>query len=483
MKTAAVLVVALALLLQAAAAQPTSQANLTAASITWQGGDMDHASVLGLKHLGETGGAFTLTAPHLHVRTVVADTYIRGPTAGLAYTPGWTYADSDYDSAVLTGGLGRPGAFAYVSPSDAHSAKFTTACGAATADSETFQVPSQIETPNANPVVDLSRAMEIEPCGPSLGLCGSFTVALWERDVGGQSAQGAVRLESGQLARPGEPDARPALGRAQQLYLKVTDGCFTMAPVAGTTKLFTNDASLGNVTTLTLHAAQGTLDGATLHGKTLKLEGRITTRLQRQDAGLDAFVLHGVARAQLDAREITVATTSTRQVGAPAWTTWLTAATLVLAATLGALSVLPSRRLALWYFDAALSSSVRDRERLALFWAARATHADRSLADAHILRGYLLGLKDDLDGALQSRDEAERILAQRQNSDYDRALNAVEAAWLAHRKGDAAGRRNWLALAFEASPSRAALMLLEPDKAPLRTWGMEFACRTVAGYA
>lgn len=274
-----------ALLASAAGAGAADVPRFTAQRAEWQEAE---ASVDLLALRDHDGGASArLSAAFLHVRAVHADVYARSPTSGLFFAPDWTVEEDDLSSAVLEVGPGRAESFLYVLPSQV---SVTMPCGAAEAvgaAEEPARAPSQVESPNPHPFIPLSSALRLRPCGP-VEVCGSFTVVLWERDVAGSSAEGAVRLESGQLPREGEPDARPFLGSARQLHLTATDGCLAMDGGAGEgPEVLASGARLGSVPALALRSAQGTLPGgaATIDGDVL-LTGRIDATLARDGAAV-----------------------------------------------------------------------------------------------------------------------------------------------------------------------------------------------------
>jgi hypothetical protein len=328
----------LALLAAGAAAGPGPASSLTARSLDWPEAEGSADAILLRLHGGD--GALTLAAPAVHVRSVEADLHAQSPVGGTYYAPGWTTRESDLTAADLQILGGRAGSFLYLL---AEQASARVPCGSAQPSQGSIQAPSHIEQPNPHPTHDLSDALAIQPCGP-VEVCGSFTLVLWERDVFGSSAEGSVHLESGQLARPGEPDARPVLGRARQLSLGVAGGCLSLpgAEAAGA-DLFARGASLDAAPALVLRGAYGTLAGAAapVDGD-LHVTGRLAAALARSGAALGVALAGDVDGAAVNGLPLGLASASAAP-GAPLWAWLLSAATVLPAAALGALWARASR--------------------------------------------------------------------------------------------------------------------------------------------
>jgi hypothetical protein len=317
-----------ALAVGAQAATADAVPSLTAQGAEWQ----DATVATGLLALRDADGsaAFSLVAPAVHVRAVEADVYAIAPDHTAFVAPDWSVRESDLSAADLGLSPGHAGSFLYVLPS---AAQVTMGCGSAQVpEDSTLRAPSQIESPNPHPAVGLSSALELLPCGP-VHVCGSFTVVLWERDVSGSSTEGAVRIETGQLARPGEPDLRPALGRARQASLAVSGGCLSTDAPAGV-ELYADAASLDGAAALALRSAHGSLPGAAAPvSGDLLVTGRLDAGLSRTGAALGVALGGHVDSAALDGRPLGLSATSTSAPGAaaPRWA-WSAALALGLAA-------------------------------------------------------------------------------------------------------------------------------------------------------
>lgn len=447
-------------LMQPAAAAP---APLTAEGVAWQ--DAETGMALLVVQAMEPSAGFSLVAPTVHVHAVATDAYVRSPADGFAYTPAWTYEESDLSRAALRLESGRAGAFLFLLPS---AAAVTLDCGAAAPAGGSLQAPSQTEQPNPNPEIGLGDALQVVPCGPVL-VCGSFTVVLWERDVTGSSAEGPVHLESGQLARPGEPDARPFLGRAQQLYLTATGGCLSFDGAdgagAGGVELFATDVRLSSAGSLALRGASGALPGldAPVDGD-LALTGRLDADLARQGPGLGVALAGTVSHAEVDGRPVQVASTAAT-AALPTLPGWAMAAGL--AALLGAAAAA-----ALWLRANRPEALARRAERawLAKEWG-RVLHltARRLRRDEdprmRILRAKALLALADLPQALAQAGLALLLLPDGPTK-ADAALVACRAS---SRLGRDAEALAWLGEVYAQDGPTAERALRHPEVARLTT--------------
>lgn len=278
--------------------------HLTARSATWTGGEVRDSEFAALFDSSQSI-AWRMTATNLHVLTVIADAYTKAP--GVLYSaPKWETKEGDYSQTFLEGHEARPEGFVYVWPSPGQAPpRIAFGCGAdaqPAGESAPSQPADQIRQPNPNPTFPIDQSLVLRPCS-TLTVCGAFTMTLWERDARGDSAQGKLDLRSGQLERPGEPDLRPALGRAEQLYLSTTDGCLELTPT-DTTALLMQQLGLGNVAGLVLQGAQGSLGAIPLRDSELRLSNVQSLALARSDAGLTVQDVHGIQAVSVNGASI-----------------------------------------------------------------------------------------------------------------------------------------------------------------------------------
>jgi hypothetical protein len=343
-----------------------------------------------------------------------------------------------------------------------------------------IQAPSQIYSQNTNPHVATKDAVAFHPCAP-VSLCGALEVILWEWDVSASSAEGSKVIQSGVLASSSGQDTRPVLGRAQQVYLSTMDGCLSFIPSRGT-EVFADAVTVTGASSIRLRDAVGSVADTMVQARDVEVQGNLQARFMRGTDAQHPLLVEGLLGAtslQADGRAMPM----TVLVNAPSATdsdgsgtmAWVALAASVAVVGAGLVLARPPRAWSDRFLALAVENGSRD-----LFWAGRAVRADPGLADGHVLRAYLQALRGDLDAALASRERADESMGD--DARDERALNALEAAWVAHRSGDAAGRRRWLEAAFRANPTFAALKLLEPDKAELRPWGIEFAKGGLEGY-
>lgn len=315
----AALLLALLVLAPLAGADPGPQALLTASALRWQDGEASTGRLVAVQHHGASG-LFQLDAATVHVHAVKTDAYAE-PTPQAAYAGPWTYEESDHRDVHLLGMGGDAGAFLYVVPSPDGPSTLSTGCGEAQPadDAVPFQVPTPIETPNPNPVLDLGKALSVRACG-AVSVCGAFTVVLWARDANGTSADGPLRLESGQLPRPGEPDARPVLGRAQQLYL-AAQGCLSLMPTDAT-RILAEGLDLQGPSLL-LRQGSGSVAGlGDVRADEMRLDGSLLGRAARADHRLSVAVT-GADGIHLDGAAVRLAPPAGRD---GPWLWWLLAA-------------------------------------------------------------------------------------------------------------------------------------------------------------
>ena len=461
----------LVLLFVPLAAADTGQ--LSAGSASWQDGEVAASSLVALYDHGEV--PWRMSGADLHVRAVVADAYSKIPGAAF-YAPRWETTHANYTQASVASQVGRPESFVYVIPAEGYVLPdVALSCGADAqpADEATpQQVPTQIESPNPNPPFPVDQSIAVRPCS-ELSICGAFTVALWERDATGNAAEGVLDLRSGQLARSGEPDARPALGRAQQLYLTTTNGCFSMTPT-GTTGLILESLSLDRTAEIVLGQANGFLqDVAVPAGSDLQLFGSLSLDLGRTDDRLVLAGIEGVDAATLNGSPLPLAAATTGGTG------WAATAPLGIGAGTALLLLLvvliylrrPSRTE--WFLGLGVNQAERGRYWLAAFFADQAARCEPSNAFARVLHAYCMQIEGDYEAALRSRDAAHPTLLEVGEMEAA-ARSAIEGAWAALQLQDPTGQRLWLQRAFQAEPVVASLLLVDPSKAALRSLALDY---------
>lgn len=436
---------------EAAAAQADGDGPLTARAVGWQGGEAAAGRLLQLQHLG-AAGAFQLEAAWLEVRTVATETYAKVPGQAAFSGPAWTSEVAEHTAVRLasTGAQARADGFAFVAPLDgadpAAAPTLALGCGmdAHAADGGVpQQVPSQVETPNPNPVLDLERALLVAPCS-QVRVCGALTVALWERDAGGASGEGPLELRSGELPRDG-PDLRPALGRAQQVYLSTPDGCLTLEPT-GATRLLVEGLALAGARAMALSEAAGPVAGVPApQDSSVALEGSLDARLERAGGRVLVGGLAGVESARADGAPLAVAVAAP-DGGRPAPLLW------------GLLAVPALAAAAAWTWQRRRAGAT-DRMLDRMYGAADRADAPRVQAlatqvlerDAHQLEAWTARAVAHLD--LQRFDDsladcrrALELLGFR--SPAQRAAIEIVACRASSLKGDTEGAVRWLGEAY-----------------------------------
>lgn len=269
------------------------------------------------------------------VTTDTADSFVEvSPVAGSPLPPstapgapsGVDTETKSYGEAVVEGIASRTNRFLYVLGDEGSSVRFQTACS-------TVQVPESKDVSlTVPPVVNSSRpserrdttaALEVVPCtGRDLTVLGSFTVIFWEWDFTVTSQGKAEPYWTGLGQSMPMADARPYFGSAQQAFVEVQEGAFTIRGSADFPPvLYLEDVQL-ETSRLDLRSASGNATNLpdTVQGDLLELAGQMRVGLQRGPGGLGlgVTVFSGLKALAVDGQAVPLTTTST-PVGLPRW--------------------------------------------------------------------------------------------------------------------------------------------------------------------
>lgn len=335
------------LMVPCALAQPITQASFEASSASWSDlSPVARAGFAGLRvreSLGSAGSSvadsgFEIRASQLQLETDLAEYYLDAapvvytplpPTLPAAGSPGVQSNSSHYTDAVVQGTESRAGRFLYILPLDDGEMSIQVPCAEAESSTDNqLTVVSKVDTGRAESYADTSGALQVQACqGSDLSLTGSFRLALWEWDGHLAAAEGETALWSGKTQQENLPGPRldpTYISRAQQIFLTIRDGSFT---IRGNNErpplLYVNDLQLDGAPNMVLSQASGQVQGIELpvSGGHVEMAGKMSLGLERSSSGIAVQVHDGMENLEVDGQAIELATTTAAPAGGgfPGW--------------------------------------------------------------------------------------------------------------------------------------------------------------------
>jgi hypothetical protein len=371
--------------------------------------------------------SFEIQANHLIVRTDSADAYaetsanylVVPPTVGPFDSPAIHSKEDAYTAAVVVGTDSRPGRTLYVFRLDGCEAS-VLAQGAVAEVSSISESKAVSHFNNEWTITrDVSQTIQVTPkAGTEVQVAGCFLVVLWEWDAAWTATEGSGTLWSGKGEGQGASDptgatnAEASVSPAQQIYIEVRNGTFTIhGNDVRPTRVFLDSVEV-EASDLALTDADGqiTMGDVPLpvHGQTVHLHGALDATVKRNGSRLGLQVV-GVDSADADGQTLVSAMV---QPPSASWLPWVLGF-VGLGAVLVPAALLPTRRrkparahrlLAIaeqaWQaLEARDGATAEARARKLLDWKPRS-------ATANFLLGSALGLLGRYEEAASRHEQA-----------------------------------------------------------------------------
>lgn len=334
----------LILLVTTASAQGAFEATFNSSTAAWAeaeaSGQFAGLVVQPVNFVGENAELdswFELRGRSMQVETDTADLYLEAapvtaaplpPTLPLIGNTGVESTSVEYLDATVTGTASRGSRLLYVFPIPGLAAEVEVPCGVAahSPDGE-FVAVARLNGSRGDFAANTVDALEVRTCFQSaLVVTGSFLVVLWEWDAHLMSAQGEVDWWSGKAHQENVPvgaDLRPYVSRAQQIYVTVRDGAFTINGNADRPPLlYSESLDLVEAPTIKLDGATGQIKdaGVPVTGANVILAGALEARLKAADRGVQVQVLDGLRTINVNGLPLaSIVTAEPTTAGRSAW--------------------------------------------------------------------------------------------------------------------------------------------------------------------
>ncbi|MFA5943494.1 MAG: hypothetical protein WC876_03400 [Candidatus Thermoplasmatota archaeon] len=291
------------------------------------------------------GSFFELKAKQVDLESDVADIFLDAGGPVTASLPPLVHTErASLTDVVVVGTNAREGQMLYAFPVSDGKVEVKVECATAVASPiAVVHAPTMLGA--REPIdADTSGALEIAPCADSeIVLKGDFIVVLWERDGTLTSAQGPADFWSGKREQETAPDptgtldGRPFASKAQQSYITVHDGKLRMksadllAPL-----LYMNaiDAKAASSVTMTDAIGEVGTEHHAATGRTVRLDGALDVRYQRQGNAVSVNVMHGIEAVTVDGQPLRIESVAVNPGGSGALPlSWILVSALGLVAT------------------------------------------------------------------------------------------------------------------------------------------------------
>lgn len=329
-------------------AQPQAQALFDAAAASWSEPTRATISMIGLRVKdaplsapgNPTDSFFEVRGDVVRVATDLAELLVDAavvasplpPTLPVLGSQGVHTNESLYTHATVTGTASRASRGLFVFPLSGEAIRVQGDCGAAQpSDLQQWAAVMQVNRSRPDIPANTSRALELSPCaGNELTLNGSFQVVIWEWDSHLTADEGEADLWSGKAKQETAPgpagslDPRPYASRAQQVFLTVNDGSFSIrGNDARPPLLYVNDLTMDGATSIVLTQASGHVQDITapLSGSRIEMSGHMNLDLARTSSGIAVNVQSGMEKLDVDGQAIALKTITSQPAGGefPRW--------------------------------------------------------------------------------------------------------------------------------------------------------------------
>ncbi|MFA5943236.1 MAG: hypothetical protein WC876_02080 [Candidatus Thermoplasmatota archaeon] len=435
----------------ASAQEGLEQARFQSAGLSWEANNPEMAgSFVGLmvrQNLFEDTpsavSGFEIQADQLEVRREWSNLYLDAPPAVL-YSPDAMESQDvrTFTETRIEGVSLQDGHAIYIFPAAPGSVRVSLQCAGFVQPSNNDELKAVHYITTSTTIADSSRALEIKPCaGTKLTLDGAFQVILWSWDSQLHAAEGEELLWSGKAQQevvPGQ-DLGPYASRAQQVFITVPDGSFSIVGSQDLPPLLYMDgADLTGVSTMNLIQATGqlTAEAVNVAGRSIEAAGNLSVTLARSDAEIAVQVHQGLDFLAVDGQAVAVRAATVNAGPSPSWI--LLGALGAVAAPAVMVPLLRRRRTPIHrarHSDAVVEQAWRALEEMD---GATAEARGRKLLDwnptsavNHFLLGSALRLQQRLEEAVRHHEEARKLEGDWPTDDlpaWNLALGAVSMA-------------------------------------------------------